>query len=59
MNRNVYYKFTSKTNPNQCFFATCDYPIAGEGLLISLGMEGEYKTTTITKEEYEKNTKED
>lgn len=36
MNENSYYKFTSKTDPDECFYASCNYPIAGEGLLAAL-----------------------
>ena len=59
MSENTYYKFTSKTNPDECFYAYCNYPIAGEGLLAAIGIEGEYDIATITKEEYVANTKED
>ena len=59
MSENTYYKFTSKTNPGECFYAYCNYPIAGEGLLAALGIEGEYDISTISKKEYVENTKED
>ena len=59
MSENTYYKFTSKTDPYECFYASCNYPIAGEGLLAAIGIEGEYDIATISKEEYVANTKED
>ena len=59
MNENTYYKFTSKTDPYECFYASCNYPIASNGLLAALGIEGEYSVALISAEEYIENTKED
>ncbi len=59
MNENTYYKFTSKTNPGECFYAYCNYPIASNGLLAALGIKGEYTVELISAEEYIENTKED
>ena len=59
MSENTYYKFTSKTNPDECFYAYCNYPISGNGLLAALGIEGEYAIQIISEEEYIENTKED
>ena len=59
MNKNIYYKFTDKTNPDKCFYAYCNYPIASNGLLAALGIEGEYTVELISAEEYIENTKED
>ena len=59
MSENTYYKFTSKTNPDECFYAYCNYPLASDGLLVALGIEGEYTTAIISEEDYIESTKED
>lgn len=59
MNENRYYKFVNKENADECFYATSDYPIAGEGFLMVMGLENDYIVENISKEEYEEATKED
>ena len=59
MNENTYYKFTNKSAPDECFYAYCNYPLASDGLLVALGIEGEYAVAIISEEEYIENTKED